>query len=117
LYPNHQVHLEKQIVISDLCKKKHMSKEREMRKYYADYLKSGQSKNEFSRDKGINVHTFRYWERKIIGTKEPVATNFVEILKEPISGTKSVIELEYPNGVKLRIGHDYEAIRSLISLF
>lgn len=94
-----------------------MTKEREMRKHYADYLQSGQSKNEFSRNKGINVHTFRYWERKIIGTKEPVSTNFVEILKEPISEAKSIIELEYPNGVKLRIGHDYEAIRSLIGLF
>lgn len=93
-----------------------MTKETEMQKHYNNFLGSGLSRKVYCEKHNINVHTFKYWQCKL-ATKAKSSFLTVEIPKKP-EPLASILQLEiqYPNGVKIKSGLDFEIIRQLIGL-
>ena len=93
-----------------------MTKETEMRKHYDNFLVSGLTRKVYCEKHNINVHTFEYWQCKL-ATKTKSSFLTVEI-PEKSEAMASILQLEiqYPNGVKIKSGLDFEIIRQLINL-
>lgn len=90
-----------------------MTKEKKMAKLYETFLTSGLDRKIFCEQEGINIHTFKYWQRKLSGK----SSGFLRIKKEePVSLEISLIEFEFPNGIKLRTTSEIEIIRQLFYL-
>jgi hypothetical protein len=93
-----------------------MTKATKMLKHYDNFLDSGLTRKNYCEKHNINVHTFKYWQCKL-DSKAKSSFLTVEIPKktEPISSILQ-LEIQYPNGVKIKSGLDFEIIRQLISL-
>jgi len=69
----------------------------------------GQSKVDFCRVHQINIHTFTYWVQKykIFKKEEPIVQGeekFISLrLESPGALADQMLELCYPNGVRLRV--------------
>ena len=93
-----------------------MTKAMEMQKHYDNFLDSGLTRKNYCEKHNINVHTFKYWQCKLAAkTKSSFLT--VEI-PEKSEAMASILQLEiqYPNGVKIKSTLDFEIIRQLIGL-
>jgi hypothetical protein len=93
-----------------------MTKASEIQKHYDNFLNSGLTRKNYRKKHNYNVHTLEYWQSKFaIKAKSSFLT--VEI-SEKSKPTASILQLEiqYPNGVKIKSGLDFEIIRQLISL-
>jgi len=65
-----------------------------------EFSGSGITAMQFCKERSINKATFYYWKKKLSANKEH-PKGFLEIdVSAPI---KAGIEIEYPNGVKLRV--------------
>ena len=74
---------------------------------------SGQTRAEFCRLRGLNVHTFDYWRRALRS-----ATALVPVVVEAgLAVTASVIEVVMPDGVRVRVpaGCDAGQIGAVVS--
>jgi hypothetical protein len=73
------------------------------------------SKREFCDAAGLTLHTFNYWLKKFRLQNAPEA--FIRVQTQPNSSTG--LELEYPNGVKIRLpsAENLTMLRGLITLF
>jgi hypothetical protein len=73
------------------------------------------SKREFCQSVGITVHTFDYWLKKFRLQNAPEA--FIRVQTKV--ATSTCLELEYPNGVKIRLSsaENLTMLRGLITLF
>lgn len=93
-----------------------MSKDIQMKELIAEFDKSGKSRINFCNDAGIGIHKFKYWENKLRVAEQP-PSGFLAVQTKR-SESRSDIELEYPNGVKLRLKNDagLELLKSLINL-
>ena len=88
------------------------------------WRKSDQTKTTYCREKGINVHTFTYWVQKYKqnleeGVEKKKAPKFIPLTaKKMTSNSKSDLELNYPNGVRLCVNGqpDIELLRALIKI-
>jgi hypothetical protein len=93
-----------------------MSKDQKMREVILEFSKSGLSRKVFCEQRGINLHTFVYWLGKI--KQDNLFSGFIAV--EPLAKKTALdIELEYPNGVKLRIAvaENLQTIHQLIALY
>jgi len=89
-----------------------MRKKEEMRKMVERFGSSGQTRTSFCRAEGINLYTFIYWQEKF--KDELKSPSFVVLEKPNAKYVLEGLELEFPNGVKLRNCRDLELIRQLI---
>ena len=90
---------------------------KEMYPLIAQWEKSGKSKQRFCEEIPMNIHTFKYWLKKRNKNKSSKAkkssTDFIELKvenlenrenREELSNSKSLFaEIDYPNGVALRL--------------
>lgn len=75
----------------------------EMTRLVLEYETSGQTQKCFSESKGIGLHKFNYWYRKLKGeAAQPGGFHKVESRGPAAAGDCSA-ELVYPNGVVLRL--------------
>ena len=79
----------------------------------ADWQRSGKSKKQYCREKGIAYSKFHYWSSR---SKEGLSGpgRFIR-LEEPVG--KPGIELIYPNGVRLKVEGDLALLSGLIHLY
>ena len=93
-----------------------MTKETQMGRHYNDFLNSGLSRKHYCEKHSINLSTFKYWHGKL-ESKPKSSFVSVEIPSKIQAVTfKALLEIEYPNGVKIKSICDFEIIRKLISL-
>jgi hypothetical protein len=106
--------------ISLLKKTKHMDKREEMVLLMKEFENSGLSQKDFSASKGMGFHKFNYWYRKLKKEKaNEGSSGFIRIdtLKAD-SGPAGQLELEYPNGVKIKLSSaDLSLVSHLISVY
>jgi transposase-like protein len=96
-------------------------------------LGSDTTRNEFFKRHGITAHTYYYWYRKYMNSKNITEDTFIPIdipqltpthpkIKEPEQNItvskKTELEISYPNGVKVKLTQelDLTMLRSLISI-
>lgn len=82
------------------------------------YLGRSQTQREFCEERGLNVGVFNYWLGRYRSDQEESTSGFEVIAVPGGSQVESGIELEYPNGIKLRIAGGVSAsyLRSLLEI-
>ena len=112
---------------------KHRNQERaeEMRLAISLWQESGLSKYAFCRNEKIGRATFNYWlkkygnklnpplSKKTSKSKAKSKQSFVPVTISSPEPSYSELELEYPNGVKLRLPFDFpqDKLRALIGVY
>lgn len=95
-----------------------MEKREEMILLMEEYANSGQTQKEFSASKGMGVHKFNYWFRKLKNEKEATPGFATVETGTVLSGAGEQLELLYPNGVKLKTcSTDLSLLSRLIRLY
>jgi len=90
-------------------------------------LGSDAPRDEFFKRHGITAHTYYYWYRKYMNSKNNTEDTFIPVeiptkTKEPEQNItvskKTELEICYPNGVKVKLTQelDLTILRSLISI-
>ncbi|MBW3545329.1 MAG: IS66 family insertion sequence element accessory protein TnpB [Bacteroidetes bacterium] len=74
----------------------------EMLKLVEKYFNSGKSRNQFCAEIGVKPTTFSYWIKKKRMEGNP-NSGFIKIDTAPIKAVSPVLEITYPNGVKLKV--------------
>jgi hypothetical protein len=92
-----------------------MTNQEKMQQLAEEFKLFSGSKREFCDAVGVTLHTFNYWLKKFRLQNTPEA--FIRVQTKPISAT--CLELEYPNGVKIRLpsSENLTMLRGLITLF
>jgi hypothetical protein len=94
-----------------------MTKGKLMRDLYDSFLESGIGRDSFCAMHQINVHTFKYWQRKFESADGHLGFVSVVVGSECSSrGFGSEIVVEYPNGVKIKTSASLDYISKLIRL-
>lgn len=97
-----------------------MDKREDMLLLMEEFENSGQTQKEFSATLGMGFPKFNYWYRKLKKEKGAGgAAGFVRVdTAEPEAAGRAPLELEYPNGVKLKLSSgDLSLVSHLIRLF
>lgn len=96
-----------------------MDKREEMIRLVEEFTKSGLSQKEFSASKGLGFHQFNYWFRKFKKENEDVSSSgFIRVDSGRSESSTGQFELEYPNGVKLRVPKgDLALLSHLVALY
>ena len=68
----------------------------------ARYRQSGLGSQDFCAAEGLVLRTFAKWERRL-RRKDPKAGQFVEIATPQVGRGPWAVEVEFPNGVRLRV--------------
>jgi pyridoxine 5'-phosphate synthase PdxJ len=92
-----------------------MSKQESMQNIIERFVSSGESRRSFCLKEGINYHTLKYWQHKL-RTSQERESSFVRIEKPTETNCLLGLELEFPNGVKIRNVNSLALIGQLISL-
>jgi hypothetical protein len=95
-----------------------MTKEMEMRKFYDAFLSFDGTRKAFCEANHINLYTFIYWQEKF-SAKKKRKSGFVSVENVSLPATvplDSMVEIEYPNGVKLKTTTEITILRQLIQL-
>jgi len=66
------------------------------------YRQSGQGMNEFCAQEGLTVGTFELWYRRHRRTEQRRG-QFVEVTAPSVAASPWAVEVELPNGVRLRV--------------
>ena len=74
----------------------------EWRRLVERFEGAGLSQGEFCRREALNENTFRLWRSRVRSSKN-VPAPFVEVVPVPAAESPWTIELELPNGAKLRL--------------
>lgn len=89
------------------------------------WQKSEQSKSEFCEAEQINIHTFTYWVQKYKieqseKTNSSGSNKFLplQINNPPTSTATPAIEIQYPNGIQLRVYQqmDTQSLTTLLQI-
>ena len=83
-----------------------------------EFARSGQTQKDFSASKGMGVHKFNYWFRKLKKERE-TPSGFVRLdTGAAHGGADPRAELVFPNGVRLRMdAADLSLLSRLIRLY
>jgi hypothetical protein len=92
-----------------------MSKQESMQRIIERFRSSGESRRSFCLKEGINYHTLKYWQHKLKSPQE-IKSSFIRIEKPVENNGLLDLELEFPNGVKVRNFNNLALVRQLISL-
>jgi len=63
---------------------------------------SGKNREDFCREHGINLGRFAYWRSQYLSKEKATGDDFVSVTP----GVASEMEIQYPNGVKLKVPKD-----------
>lgn len=90
---------------------------REMQRLFGQWERSGLSLAEFARQRGLSVHTLRWWRQRLRGVEPHEGAPFVEV-KAPGRGTVTVFEIVLPGGAAVRVGEEFdcEALGRLLTV-
>lgn len=90
----------------------------EMTRLVLEYEASGQTQKSFSESKGMGLHKFNYWYRKLKGEgAQPGGFHKIES-GVPRPDRDFGVELVYPNGVVLRLeSADPDLVSHLVRLY
>ena len=93
-----------------------MTKTEIMKQFIVDYPKSGLTKNDYCKAAGVPIHQFYYWQSRLNTAKAP-ESSFLKVKTDTFAIPS--IELEYPNGVKLRLTNtfNFQELDKLIRLY
>lgn len=72
------------------------------REIIARYRQSGLAMKEFCEQEGLTFRTFAEWERRQ-RRAERSKGQFVEVKAPPVAASPWAVEVEFPNGVRLRV--------------
>lgn len=79
----------------------------------ASFKSSGLTQRDFCQRENIKLPTFSYWYRKVGAGATPVSSGFTEVTPALPS---AVLEVVYPNGVRIRGIQDLSLLQLLIKL-
>lgn len=79
----------------------------------ASFQSSGLTQREFCQRENIKLPTFSYWYRKLGAGATPTSSGFTEVTPTLPS---DVLELVYPNGVRIRGIQDLSLLQLLVKL-
>lgn len=87
-----------------------------MRELVLEFQSSGLTRKIFCEQRSVSIHTLAYWLGKI--KRENMSSGFIAVSSGMVHST-SGFELEYPNGVKLRVGtgENIQVLRQLIEIY
>jgi hypothetical protein len=96
---------------------------KEMFPMVESYLRGSAGKSKFCQKRGINIHTFTYWQQKynaaqaITKEKSGDSSKLISLELCPPPGSEK-FEMCYPNGVRLRLpaGTSLSILQSLLQL-
>lgn len=95
------------------------SKRTQWTKRMQAWARSGQTRVEFCRTRGLNTHTFDYWRRVLrtvstLSSLPPASRALVPVVVRGLGGSPA-IEIALPNGIRLRVpaGADATQVREL----
>jgi transposase-like protein len=83
------------------------------------YLKRTQTQGDFCEVHGLSRSTLQNWLRRYQAGSADGRRGFIEVVAAPKGGVVRGLEIEYPNGVKVRATAEIsmEALRRLIHLY
>lgn len=110
--------------VPTFAKKNMTKKAKHMYELVGAWRKSQESKTDYCQSVPINIHTFTYWVQKYKQKgadleEKKKAPKFIPLtVKKTTLGSKSELELNYPNGVRLCVNGqlDVELLRALIKI-
>jgi hypothetical protein len=79
-----------------------MGKEKQMREIISAYYSSEMRANQFAASKGISLYQLKYWVKKLNKEKRS-NSSFVQVEPSPVRPMNDLIEINYPNGVKIKV--------------
>jgi hypothetical protein len=90
-----------------------MKKREQMLNLVAEWRKSGLSQQQFCKEQNLTLGKFSYW---VAQSKPTEQSGFVTFQPGTIKDSES-LEIQYPNGVVVRLGHiDLSILSGLIGL-
>lgn len=82
-----------------------MVKEKQMRGIVSSYYNRDKGAKEFAASKGITLYQLKYWIKKL--NKEKLSlSSFVQVDPSSLGPMNDLIEINYPNGVKIKVPTD-----------
>jgi hypothetical protein len=92
-----------------------MNKDKRMRGLVESCHKSGMGPTKFASTNGVSLYQLKYWVKKLKESK-PSSPGFIQITPSPTSLENQLVEIVYPNGVKIKLTTgDLPFLRQLIS--
>ena len=79
-----------------------MEKEKRMREIVNTYYKSEKGGKEFASINGLTLRQLNYWVDKLNKEKQ-LSSSFVQVNPSGISPINDLLEISYPNGVKIKV--------------
>lgn len=94
-----------------------MSKGQRMRAIAEAYPSSGVGAKEFAASKGITLYQLKYWLSKL-NKQKASSSSFIRINPAGSSAGVDLVEMEYPNGVKMKLAKtDLSLLSQLVKLY
>ena len=94
-----------------------MNLEEQMFSLVEEFLKSGKTQREYSKDQGIGRAKFNYWVCKYKTRHRQSSAGFIKVETVPASQDQN-LDILYPNGVRLKISaSELFLISQLIRLY
>jgi hypothetical protein len=82
-----------------------MGKEKQMRGIVTAYYNRDIGAKQFAASKGITLYQLKYWIKKLNKEKRSFSS-FVQVDPSPLRPINDLIEINYPNGVKIKVPTD-----------
>jgi hypothetical protein len=79
-----------------------MKQDKKMRAVVEAYHKSGMGATKFASIENLNIHQLKCWINKL-KKKKACKASFLEINSTPAIPANDWVEIEYPNGVKVKL--------------
>lgn len=81
------------------------------REIIARYRQSGLAMKEFCAQEGLTFRTFEEWERRQRRAERGKA-QFVEVKAPSVTVSPGAVEVEFPNGVRLRVRGEADVVHA-----
>jgi hypothetical protein len=79
-----------------------MNKNKRMGVVVEAYHKSGMGPTKFASTNGVSLYQLKYWVKKLKEAK-PTSPGFIQVKPTPAMAVHNLVEIEYPNGVKIKV--------------
>jgi hypothetical protein len=87
-----------------------------MRALVERYQKSGMGPTQFAATQGVSLYQLKYWIKKLKKEKAS-SSGFIQLNPSPANRASHLVEIEYPNGIKIKLTtSDFSFVSQLISL-
>ncbi len=102
-----------------MAKSRNSAHREEMFRLIEACYESGLSKKAFCKREGINPQVFYYWQKRYRQRNQDDSSSFHPISIKPEASANAPLEINYPNGVVIRLNGQFDLSRlhKLIHLF